>query len=163
MTSLWDFALDFYARPGVSAACLTLQDEAGADVILLITAFYADHQGAPLDLAAISGLRQEMSEWREGVVLPLRAARRFLRGALEGHESERDELRIAVKSVELAAEKLQLALAANWLQRRRPAVGLPLREVICQIVQRPAAKIGQDVGIDEAISALLNGHGISTI
>lgn len=34
-TDLWNFALHLYARPGVEAACLALQDE-GADVCLLL-------------------------------------------------------------------------------------------------------------------------------
>ncbi len=33
---LWRFALDLYARAGVAPACLTLQDDAGADVTLVL-------------------------------------------------------------------------------------------------------------------------------
>jgi len=32
----WDFSLAVYRRPGVAAACLRLQDEAGVDVNLLL-------------------------------------------------------------------------------------------------------------------------------
>ncbi|MGB6637399.1 MAG: DUF2390 domain-containing protein, partial [Bradyrhizobium sp.] len=31
----WAFALAIYAKPGVAEACLTLQNEAGVDVMLL--------------------------------------------------------------------------------------------------------------------------------
>src|SRR5258707_13596754 len=41
----WRFSLRFYARTKVSAACLALQDEAGADVnLLLFLLFLAEHQ-----------------------------------------------------------------------------------------------------------------------
>ena len=33
----WAFALAIYARPGVAEACLALQNEAGVDVMLLLT------------------------------------------------------------------------------------------------------------------------------
>jgi uncharacterized protein (TIGR02444 family) len=32
----WRFSLDLYGRPGVAPACLALQDEAGADVNLVL-------------------------------------------------------------------------------------------------------------------------------
>ena len=37
----WAFALALYARPGVAEACLTLQNEAGVDVMLLLVAIFA--------------------------------------------------------------------------------------------------------------------------
>ena len=38
----WAFALAIYARPGVAEACLTLQNEAGLDVMLLLTTTFAN-------------------------------------------------------------------------------------------------------------------------
>ncbi len=35
-SALWKYALVFYAREGVSDACLPLQDEAGVDIVELI-------------------------------------------------------------------------------------------------------------------------------
>ena len=37
---LWEFSLDFYARPGVSAALIELQDRAGLDVNLILFALW---------------------------------------------------------------------------------------------------------------------------
>ena len=54
---LRDFVLAFYARPGVSPACLKLQDEGGVDVLMLIALLYADVRlGQPLDTAGIATL-----------------------------------------------------------------------------------------------------------
>ena len=37
----WTFALAIYAKPGVAEACLALQDEAGVDVMMLLTTTFA--------------------------------------------------------------------------------------------------------------------------
>lgn len=160
MTTFWDFALDFYARPGVSAACLTLQDEAGADVILLLTAIYADIHGRPLDGNAVEALREEMKDWREGVVLPLRAARRHLRAPLPGRDAEKEKLRSAVKAVELSAEKLQLALAEAWLQRRALPAGRPLPEVIGHVLGPRAASPETEEAVERALATILAARAL---
>jgi len=124
-TPLWDFALDLYGRPGVSQACLTLQDEAGVDVIHLIVLAYADHVGSPLSADEIRALHEAMADWRTGAVLPLRAARRFLKAPLPVLDAEKEALREAVKAVELKTEQLQLAMAYGWLTARADKEGLP--------------------------------------
>ena len=37
----WAFALAIYAKPDVAEACLALQDEAGVDVMMLLTTTFA--------------------------------------------------------------------------------------------------------------------------
>lgn len=154
-SSLWDFALDFYARPGVSGACLTLQDEAGVDVIQLIAVLHAELRGRPLDAEAIGHLREAMADWRQGVVLPLRAARRFLRQPLAGHDAEKEKLRQSVKAVELQAEKLQLALAEAWLEARGASEGLPLRAAVETLCAAAPTDAGTRARIEEAVATIL--------
>ena len=65
LSPLRDFALAFYARPGVSRACLKLQDEGGVDVLMLIALLYADVRlGQPLNTARIATLDAEIANWR---------------------------------------------------------------------------------------------------
>src|SRR5204863_9624677 len=75
----WRFSLRFYSRPSVAAACLALQDEAGADVnLMLFLLFLAEHkrQVAREDIARLDGT---VSAWRDRVVKPLRELRRVLK------------------------------------------------------------------------------------
>ena len=72
--SLWDFALTLYARPGVQAAGLTLQDEHGQSVPLLIWRLWAnDRRVDAATLRAAAGLA---CDWEARVVAPLRTVRR---------------------------------------------------------------------------------------
>jgi uncharacterized protein (TIGR02444 family) len=117
---LWKFSLAVYGAPGVSAACLELQERRGADVNLLLYAAFVGWSGrGRLDDAAIAACRTAVQPWTEATVLPLRRVRRALKSDL-GAVSAADaaHLRQRVAAVEIAAEQLeQQALAA-----RLPAV-----------------------------------------
>jgi uncharacterized protein (TIGR02444 family) len=106
---LWDWALAAYARPGVEAACLTLQDEYGQCVSLLLWAAWATAEGHGLDeptLAEAAGLARA---WESRVIRPLRAARRALRAPAERVDaSAQAALRERINADELAAERLLL-------------------------------------------------------
>ena len=52
--SLWDFSVELYARPGVAAACLALQDRAGADVCLLLAALWLERRGVALEAVRVT-------------------------------------------------------------------------------------------------------------
>lgn len=153
---LWDFALDFYGRPGVSAACLALQDEAGADVVHLIAVVYADWIGRPLSAEDLAGLRAMMAEWRAGAVLPLRAVRRFLKAPLAGLDAERELLRGTVKAAELEAERLQLAMAQAWLDARAPGTGLPLSQALDAVLSAPPGAASP--AVQKALATLLSAR-----
>lgn len=119
---LWSFALGFYARPGIAPLCLRLQAEGGADVMLLIAHCHAfARQDAPLALAEIQALRTHMADWRRRSVLPLRALRIDLRAPV-AHlpDTEREAFRDRLKQAELAAEKVQAGMIADWLAARCP-------------------------------------------
>jgi uncharacterized protein (TIGR02444 family) len=104
---LWDFALAVYARPGVEAACLTLQDEHHQSVSLLLWRLWA--LGRPLDAATLESALAFTRNWESRTVVPLRTVRRALAApAPPVAEASRSSLREAVKAVELCAERALL-------------------------------------------------------
>lgn len=107
--TLWDWAARAYARPGVEALCLTLQDAHGQCVSLLLWAAWTAKTGRqvePVDLDAAVALAQV---WESGVLRPLRAARRGLKTPVDGMPSApQAALRTRIKAEELAAERLLL-------------------------------------------------------
>lgn len=152
---LWRFALEFYALPSVAEACLSLQDEAGLDVIQLLVATYADLVlRQPLSVADVAELNQQTTEWRTATVLPLREIRRVLKAPRDGFPEERQLLREKVKAAELLAEQIQLAMTGQWLGQREPRPGLPMQEVLGLLLKNEAGQQGSERTIGIALSAL---------
>ncbi|MBY6058598.1 TIGR02444 family protein [Leisingera daeponensis] len=119
---IWKFALDFYRRPGVSEACLTLQEDANVDVVeLIVVLFSAQVIGRDLSSDEVTDMRVKMLNWREMTVLPLRQVRRTLKPYCPGFpQHEKELLRSKVKSIELFSEQIQLAMAYQWLTNSAP-------------------------------------------
>ena len=109
--SFWDFSVRTYRTDGVPDACLSLQNDYGADVnMLLYCCWIAVHSGE-FDAALFASAGEFSDNWAEHVVVPLRSARTWMKhtGCTAG-EVPTDEcmtLRDEIKSVEFAAEKLQ--------------------------------------------------------
>lgn len=102
---LWDWAVAVYARPGVEAACLELQDDHGQNVPLLLWGVWAGATDPDLAAEAAHAARH----WEQAVVGPLRIARRALKSPAPAiAEAGRERLRQEVKAAELAAERLLL-------------------------------------------------------
>jgi uncharacterized protein (TIGR02444 family) len=116
----WAFALALYARPGVAQACLTLQDEADVDVMLLLMAtFAAVRHRTSLTAEEIGALDEACRPWREQIVRKLRTIRTELKtGPRPGPSGETEQLRSQVKALELEAEKLENKLLAECLPLR---------------------------------------------
>lgn len=104
---LWPFALDLYARPGVEAACLRLQDEAGVDVCELLWRCWLLHHGAVPDVALEASLA-EIRGWQREVTAPLRRLRRGLKARAARREGVA-ALRETLKRAELQAERETLS------------------------------------------------------
>lgn len=118
--SLWAFSLRVYAAPGIAPACLRCQDEAGADVNIVLFLVWQAAAGRRLTDDEIAAIDERMSEWRVNVVQPLRMARRSLKHA---DLDRAGTLRERVKAVELEAERLEqeeLTRAAAALPCRPP-------------------------------------------
>jgi len=104
----WRFSLQFYRLPGVAEACIALQEEAGADVNLLLFLLWHGIQGRRLSGRQVERLEQKIGAWRDLTVIPLRAIRRALKsppGLVEAGATE--AFRTRIKAVELEAERLQ--------------------------------------------------------
>ena len=73
----WSFAVELYARPAVSEACLALQDRLGGDVCLLLFALFIarEHQIGLAD-GDLASLDAAVADWRREVIEPLRSVRR---------------------------------------------------------------------------------------
>ena len=106
-SEFWDFSLRFYARPGVAATCLELQDQAGADINVVLYLFFLASRCRRLDAAETARLDAAVAVWREQVVRPLRAVRRSLKTMLTQPDDAISRLRDDIKRSELAAEKFQ--------------------------------------------------------
>lgn len=98
----WDYSLVQYAREGVSAACLTLQDEHDLDVNVLLYAAWLASMQQNLSAEHLNGLQECIKPWREQVVRPLRDLRRLWRGVQPAQA-----LREQLKALELQAERDQ--------------------------------------------------------
>ncbi|KPQ30960.1 MULTISPECIES: TIGR02444 family protein [unclassified Halomonas] len=110
---LWDFALAFYARPGVEQACLTLQDEAAVDVCELLFHGWLFAHGLDAMPQPLSALRRERQEWQAGVTDVLRTLRRNLKHTDSPSETI-TTLRERVKQAELLAERENLQRWQTW-------------------------------------------------
>ncbi|MGY2162821.1 TIGR02444 family protein [Pseudomonas tolaasii] len=104
---LWSFALSTYARPGVEAACLRLQEQ-GADVCLLLCAAWLEQRGVVLTDERVQALRHIAGPWQSQVIEPLRQMRVQWR-AMAQQDEPLAGLRERVKTLELDAERQLLA------------------------------------------------------
>ncbi|QJP06554.1 TIGR02444 family protein [Pseudomonas multiresinivorans] len=113
---VWSYALKLYARPGVEAACLSLQ-EGGGDVCLLLASAWLGSTGVAFSPSRMSALECTAREWREEVIVPLRSLRQRWRQSAK-QDAELAPLRERIKQLELEAEKVLLgrleAVARGW-------------------------------------------------
>jgi uncharacterized protein (TIGR02444 family) len=126
-TPFWRFSLSFYRLPGVSEACIALQDEYGVDVNLLLFLLWLAGEGRSLSPDEIKTLDEKVRNWRNLTVVPIRGIRRKLKGARTLVEAGQQEaLRTRIKALELEAERLQqqalyaLSQAAPFGQPAQP-------------------------------------------
>lgn len=122
----WDFALDVYRRPGVSDACLQLQERHHLDVNLLLFVSWIGASGrgrlTPHDIGICI---DTVGPWHDAVVRPLRGVRRMLKGDLGATPAGLTQaLRREIQGREIDAEHIeQLMLAA--VMPREPQAGVP--------------------------------------
>jgi uncharacterized protein (TIGR02444 family) len=108
---LWRFSLALYARPGVAASLIALQDRAGCDVNLMLYALWLGVRGVRLDEAGLAAAAAAIAPINIAAVAPLRRLRRQLRG---NDDPLVASLRPRVLGLELAAERqVQYRLAVQ--------------------------------------------------
>jgi uncharacterized protein (TIGR02444 family) len=137
--SLWDFALWLYARPGVEAACLALQDAHDQCVSLLLWRLWALDRR--LDAATLASAVALARDWETRVAAPLRSVRRSLAApAPPIADAARMSLRADVEAGELAAER-GLLDGLEALTSRDDAVGRAAIDALIELTDawsRPA-------------------------
>lgn len=75
----WAWSCEAYARPGVSALCLALQDERGVDVNLALFCLWWGEHGVQLTHQDCAALEQAIAPIRQDILKPLRTLRRQLK------------------------------------------------------------------------------------
>lgn len=74
----WQFSIEFYAAPGVQEACLSLQNEQGLDVNLVLLSAWLARVGRPIEPALVEPLQTASARHQLSIMQPLRQARRSL-------------------------------------------------------------------------------------
>ncbi len=100
--AFWDFSLNIYGVPGVASACLSLQDEHGRDVNLVLFAAWVGISGrGRLTQADLAKAEEAIAPWRREAIKPLRVLRCKLKG-----DRDSSALYEALKIAELEAERV---------------------------------------------------------
>ena len=111
-SALWDYAVALYATPGVAECCLSLQDRRGVDVNLLLFACWLGAIGRDPGPERLALVRRRAESWQEGLVRPLREARRRLKvelsTAAEPLRAPLTAARAGLAAAELALERGEL-------------------------------------------------------
>ena len=116
----WEFAAALWARPGVQALCLELQDAHGQCLPLLLWRLWTlDERRCPSPVCLAEAVDAARA-WETGVIGPARLARGRLKSPLPLVDTEaRLALRDLMRAAELAAERALL----DGLERLAPPPG----------------------------------------
>jgi uncharacterized protein (TIGR02444 family) len=111
MESFWDFSVRTYRTPGVPDACLSLQNDHGADVNMLLYCAWIGAATGAFDGELFNRASEFSGRWAEHVVIPLRDARTWMKHTGCDEDPVPTDpcmaLREEIKTVEFAAEKMQ--------------------------------------------------------
>ena len=114
-TALWTFITGVYATSGTEKVSLKLQDEFGADVVMVLFLTWLGLGGKAVNGQEMEALRDIAVQWQHAVIGPQRRVRRQLK-KLKGRKAE--EIYASAKASELAAERHELAsllsAALSW-------------------------------------------------
>jgi uncharacterized protein (TIGR02444 family) len=107
----WDFSVRTYRTEGVPDACLSLQNDYGADVNMLLYCCWIGACVGKFEEGLFDDASAFSTHWADNVVRPLRSARTWMKHSgcsAEPIPTESCmELREEIKSAEFASEKLQ--------------------------------------------------------
>ena len=109
--ALWPYSLEVYAREGVEAALLQLQDAHGQSAPYLLWALWMGASGRRPGLATLAAGAALARSWQDVAVSPLREIRRGLKQRIGPvRAAARRQLRERVASLELEAERMLLGM-----------------------------------------------------
>ncbi|MBZ2190337.1 TIGR02444 family protein [Alcanivorax sp. JB21] len=112
-TSLWQFALSLWKRPGVERAALVLQDQHGVSVCLALAAVWLSRRDVLPDARLAEAMTETARVWEQQRVAPLRGLRR--QASARG---DWGDWRRLLQEAELEAERLLLLELEGHLQAR---------------------------------------------
>ena len=106
---LWEFSLKLYAEPGVAASCLSLQDQHGFDVnLVLFCIWYGCRHGELTDdLLKTASKLGPLARNSSALAKPAYPLKRDLKESAYSSSSEISVLRDRIKTAELDAERIQ--------------------------------------------------------
>lgn len=115
----WDFALQVYRCPGVSDACLQVQEGNHVDVNLLLFVSWLGASGrGRLSSDDVRRCMDTVGAWHESVVKPLRGVRRILKVDLGARRPDLTQaLRREIQAREIDAEHIEQLLLVDALPR----------------------------------------------
>jgi uncharacterized protein (TIGR02444 family) len=157
--ALWRFALTVYQKPGVSDACLLLQDRYGCNVTLLLFAAWAGaEQGVVLTADEMAAAVGTVGAWHGEVVEPLRAVRRRLKhGPAPAPDKATGKLRARLQAIEIEAERIELETLAGFLPDRRDGSGRGGSSVVAITANLSlAAPLARDIESSESLRTIAN-------
>ena len=138
---LWDWSVRAWATPGVSEACLHLQDAAGQNPPLLLWAAWTARTGRATDADTLEAACDITRAWQEAAIAPLRDIRRALKGRNPDLEdADREAIRAQVKAVELEAERRLLA-ALEALTPSAAGTPRPAPEALVEVARQWSSMI----------------------
>jgi uncharacterized protein (TIGR02444 family) len=151
--AFWRFSLMLYARPGVAAALIGLQDRAGHNVNLILFGLWlAVSRGRRFDAAALARARAAIEKLDCDLVLPLRKLRRALKG---DPDPDVEELRRRVLALEVAAERrVQARLAGTIAGRVSKGSRIALAEANLRVILGDDFASREAAVLREAINSL---------
>jgi uncharacterized protein (TIGR02444 family) len=156
----WNFSITVYRASAVQDECLSLQDQFGLDVnLVLLCAFLGAVHGVTLTSDDIASVRQEVGQWHEQIVRPLRAARRHLKTIKlqDADAASAADLRRQVKAAELESERIEQILLERWADTRLATWPRgKLREAVVANLQTLLAAYG--VGPERLVAAHAMQH-----
>jgi len=119
----WDFSVRTYRSDGVPEACLSAQNDYGADVNMLLYCCWVGVHAGRFDPALFDRATRFSECWSDGVVGPLRSARTWMKHAGCNAENMPTaacmSLREDIKHVEFAAEKMQEEVLESFAEVSR--------------------------------------------
>jgi uncharacterized protein (TIGR02444 family) len=146
----WNFSVAVYSSGAVQDECLTLQDQFGLDVnLVLLCAFAGAVHGTALTPDDIASARALVGPWHKEVVSSLRTAHRRLKTIeTPGADATKAaaDLRTQVKATELESERIEQMILEQWASARLDA--------------RPQGNPRETVPAN--LQALLAGYGIGS-
>lgn len=106
---IWDFVLGYYRQQGVSEGAITLQDQLGLDVNMVLFLMWLAGSKRVLSEADIKKTIDAAKGWQHQVVVPIRGVRRLLKENAPLVEQEAAlAYRKKVQALEIEGEQLQL-------------------------------------------------------